>query len=372
MPVIDCIRTTPVVRSHRVQNLEGMFELPPNQQTEKKWKIDCPIEDREWNIGLIVGASGSGKTTVAKELFAAGISQTHHWSGDRSILDDFPSTLGIKEIVGILSSVGFSSPPSWLRPYHCLSNGEQFRVSIARAIAESTGVTVVDEFTSVVDRQVAQVCSASVAKNIRAQSRRFVAVSCHYDIIDWLTPDWVLEMPSGEFTWRSLRRRPAINLEIKRVTRHAWELFRHHHYLDHSLHHASKCFCAFIQGKPVALTGVLYFPHPKKPGWREHRTVCLPDYQGVGIGNAMSEYVASLFASKGIPYRSTTSNPAMMRHRAKSKNWRMIKKPGLNQKVKAGARRLSQLRNTVAASRFTASFEYIGISRHEQAERFGI
>ena len=51
---------------------------------------------------------------------------------------------------------------------------------------------------------------------------------------------------------------------------------------------------------PAAFTAVLAFPHARRPGWREHRTVCLPDFQGVGIGNAMSELVASLFVATAM------------------------------------------------------------------------
>ncbi len=58
-----------------------------------------------------------------------------------------------------------------------------------------------DEFTSVVDRNVAQIGSAAVAKGIRSgQIRcRFVAVTCHYDILEWLAPDWIIDMATREF-----------------------------------------------------------------------------------------------------------------------------------------------------------------------------
>ena len=50
---------------------------------------------------------------------------------------------------------------------------------------------VFDEFTSVVDRQVAQTASLAISKAIRRTKKRFIAVSCHSDIIEWLEPDWV-------------------------------------------------------------------------------------------------------------------------------------------------------------------------------------
>jgi hypothetical protein len=116
------------------------------------------------------------------------------------------------------------------------------------------------------------------------------------------------------------------------------------------------------------MTAVLYGPHADRPGWREHRTVCLPDYQGVGIGNAMSEFVASLFAATGLPYRSVTGHPSMIGHRARSPLWRMTRKPGLMK----NRQRLPSLRRSAALHRLTASFEYVGPPRIEEARRFGI
>jgi len=117
--------------------------------------------------------------------------------------------MGIKEVVDLLTSVGFGSPPAWLRPFRVLSNGEQFRVMVARAIAETTGLIAIDEFTSVVDRQVAKVASHTVQKAIRRRKRQLIAVSCHYDIIEWLQPDWVYQPHTRDFA----RRRPQARRE---------------------------------------------------------------------------------------------------------------------------------------------------------------
>lgn len=372
MPRASIIRQTLIKRTARVMQLEGLFEIPPTQRSEVAWNVSLPLEQRDWNIGLIVGASGSGKTTVARELFGADIVSGYDWSADKSVVDGFPAELSIKEITALLSSVGFSTPPAWLRPFHVLSNGEQFRVTVARGLAEGRALTVIDEFTSVVDRTVAQIGSAAVQKTVRRRKQKLIAVSCHYDILDWLQPDWVYEPATGEFQWRELQRRPELKLEIARVHRSAWQLFKHYHYLDTNIHQAAQCFCAFIDGRPVAFTGVLSFPHAVRPGWREHRTVCLPDFQGVGIGNALSEYVASLFAAKGVPYRSTTSNPAMIWHRAKSKIWKMTSAPKKNLPGNRTTRPLSGLDRTHARNRLVAAFEYVGQKRTIEARAMGL
>src|SRR5580704_17770323 len=210
MPSVDCLRRVPIERTTRVKQLEGLFDVPPAQRSERRWRVSLPLEERDWNVGLIVGPSGCGKSTLARELFGDQPEPT--WPSDRAIVDAFPATLGIKEIVTLLSSVGFSSPPAWLRPYHALSTGEQFRVRIARALAESNDVCVVDEFTSVVDRTVARIGSAAIARTVRAAGKKFVAVTCHYDVIDWLDPDWIYDPAAERFTWRPLRGRPDIAL----------------------------------------------------------------------------------------------------------------------------------------------------------------
>lgn len=370
MPVVDCVASVPVVRTARVMQLEGMFDVPPAERSERAWKAHLPFEDREWRLGLIVGPSGCGKSTIAKRLFGEAVDRPWDWPDDRSLVDAHPGREGIKEITGLLSSVGFSSPPSWLRPFRCLSNGEQFRASVARTLAESPDLAVIDEFTSVVDRTVARIGSAAVAKAVRRSGRKLVAISCHYDIIDWLDPDWTYEPSTDEFHWRSERRRPPLELEIRRVRHTAWQLFRPHHYLSGELAKQAACFVGFVEGRPAAFSSVLSFPHPKRPSWREHRTVCLSDFQGVGIGNALSEYVMSLFAGRGKPATSNTSNPAMIRHRCRSSLWRMHRAPARS--TRSVSRTHARMNATAALGRLIAGFTYVGPARPEDAERFGL
>jgi ABC-type arginine transport system ATPase subunit/GNAT superfamily N-acetyltransferase len=334
---------------------EGIFDVPPSQRSEETWTVNFDLPD-EWNVGLIVGPSGSGKTTVARELFGDSMVSSWEWPQDKSILDGFPANMGIKEIVELLSSVGFSSPPSWVRPFHVLSNGEQFRVNMARTLAESPQLAVVDEFTSVVDRTVAQIGSAAIAKTVRRRGQKFIAVSCHYDITEWLEPDWIYQPHLNEFVSGRSLRRPAIELTIQRVHSSAWQLFRKHHYLDTNLNSASRCYVAFWQGIPVAFAAILaHFGVAEV--WRGHRTVTLPDYQGVGIGNALSGYMGALCKGVGKRLVSTTSHPAMIRSRAASEKWKMTKTPSTNS---SNSRLAKKINYKGADRRYVASFEYVG------------
>jgi len=339
--------------------LEGLFDVAPTQQSTELWTVNLDLPDK-WSVGLIVGPSGSGKTTIARELFSDNLVTSWEWSKTKSILDDFPRDMSIKDIVALLSSVGFSSPPSWVRPFDVLSNGEQFRVTLARTLAEMKDLAVVDEFTSVVDRTVAKTGSAAVAKAVRRRGQQFIAVSCHYDIAEWLEPDWVYQ-PHIDTLDRGCLQRPKIELEVKRVHSSAWQMFRKHHYLNTTINKAARCFVAFWEGVPVAFTAVLHFPHPKvKNIKREHRTVCLPDFQGVGIGNALSDYIGAMCRGIGFRYMSQTSHPAMIRSRNKSKMWRMRQAPTHKKSYKPGPKSGRRSWAEMVRTRLVASFEYVG------------
>ena len=186
--------------------------------------------------------------------------------------------MGIREVTGLLSAVGLSSPPAWLRPRQVLSNGEGFRADVARALAELDGLAVIDEFSSVVDRQVAKVASHAVQKHVRRAGRQLVAVTCHYDVTDWLQPDWAFDAASGEFSWRLVQRHPEIRLDVHPADRRLWPVFRRHHYLSSDLHQSARCFAAYAGGHPVAFASYMHFPHPAAKNIKvSHRVVVLPD-----------------------------------------------------------------------------------------------
>lgn len=360
MPTFHIVRETTIHNSFRVSQMRGMFDYQ-NLTVRHEWNSELPIEQHPWKIGLIVGASGSGKTTLAREAFSGmRIHESFKWSNGKAVVDDFPAEMETKEILGMMNSVGFSSTPHWFKPFSHLSNGQKFRVELARCILENKDGLVFDEFTSVVDRDVAKIGCVALAKALRKKERPpFVAVSCHYDIIDWLDPDWVFDVGSQSFEWRLRRRRPPILIEIHRASPSAWEVFREHHYLDHAIHKGARCFVATWQGKPVGFTSYLHFPHPRcKTFKREHRTVVLPDFQGVGIGNRLSEFVAQKVKEDGNRFISTTSNPAMIHYRSRSPLWkchRFGRVSALSKKTM-----LKDLKKSLSNKRISAGFEYLG------------
>ena len=174
---------------------------------EKRFKGSLPIEDGDWQVGVIVGRSGSGKTSIAKQLFPEAYIRGFQYKS-KCVLDDFPEELETSEITRMLGSVGFASPPDWLKSYDCLSQGEKMRVDIARALCLDQPLIVFDEFTSVVDREIAKVSAYAISKAVRRSKKKFIAVTCHYDVLEWLDPDWVFCTDTMEFDRKKEQGRP--------------------------------------------------------------------------------------------------------------------------------------------------------------------
>lgn len=283
----------------------------------KAWGM--PDIPDEFGIGLIVGASGSGKSTLLKEF---GEVKEHVWDPKKAIVSQFATP---DEAMERLQAVGLNTVPAWLRPYHVLSGGEKFRAELARTVQNNC---VIDEYTSVVNRNVAKSCSVALSRYVkRNKLQKVVLASCHYDIIDWLEPDWVFSTDTGEFTVRRGLRRPEVQISIYHCERNIWPLFAPHHYLRHDLNEASRCYLAIWEneGNPeiIGFTATLPLPSGSlRNAWREHRTVILPDFQGLGLGPRLSNAVGEIMLARGLSFYSRTAHPRLGAYRNASPLWR--------------------------------------------------
>jgi GNAT superfamily N-acetyltransferase len=368
MPLVQVNVSCPVYDSFRVQQVAGMFDVPVAQRSAASFAVEVPDALEDWQIGLIVGPSGSGKTTLARQAFGPYLIEQQAWPGERAVVDCF-GDLSARQITGLLTAVGFSSPPAWIKPYAVLSGGERFRCDLARALAgalegkddeqptsDRSAIVAFDEFTSVVDRNVAQIGSAAVAKSIRNGTIpcRFVAVTCHYDVAEWLEPDWMVDMRDQTCQRRRLRR-PSIDLELYRCKHRLWKLFAPHHYLTGSLSETARCYAAWWKGDPVSFCATLPVIG-RKNHWRITRVVTLPDYQGVGIGMRVAEAVCDLHRGQGHRINVTASHPALIAHCRRSPRWRTARV------LKHGSGNTARfIRNYRSSSgRAVVSFEYLG------------
>jgi ABC-type ATPase with predicted acetyltransferase domain len=196
MPSFDIIKESKPKQSFRVSSVLNAFDLDI-EKVKEHFKGCIDIEGKDWNVGLIVGGSGTGKSTIANEVFGNYFMQYDYKS--EAVIDDMPKEKNIKDITKAFTSVGFASPPSWLKPYSVLSNGEKMRVDLAYCILQEKDIIIFDEFTSVVNREVAKTGSYAISKAVKKLNKKFIAVGCHSDIIEWLEPDWIYNTDEQRF-----------------------------------------------------------------------------------------------------------------------------------------------------------------------------
>ena len=319
----------------------------------------------DWQIGVIYGGSGTGKSTILKNF---GDIQQANFDNSKSLISNF-NWLEPKDATYLLSSMGLSSVPTWLRPFHTLSNGEQYRASLAYVVgkAKENEVILIDEYTSVVDREVAKAMSNALQKYIRRTNKKVILASCHFDIMEWLQPDWVYSPNKGRVERPDyLRQRPSIDLEIFRCRYETWKVFKQHHYLTQELNAAAKCFCFTWNDKPVGFIAILPMPSGTiSDAFRVSRLVILPDYQGLSIGIKILNIFGAMYKSIEKHLYIKTSNPSLFNGMKNSENtWKLVmENNNISQIKKTNDRLLEQGKDNGLKLRkesITKSYKYIG------------
>ena len=158
--------------SYRAARVKSLFNAENGCNFDLEAEIDL---SGEWQIGVVVGPSGSGKSSIGKVIFGENLiyDYTKGWATDRPIIDEIAPNGDFNEVTGALANVGLGDVPAWLRPFRVLSNGEQFRAGLARLICEKPEKVVIDEFTSVIDRQIAKIGSQAFQKAWRRTRIKF-------------------------------------------------------------------------------------------------------------------------------------------------------------------------------------------------------
>lgn len=315
--------------SYRAARVKSLFNVETGANFEHSAAID--IDDGKWQIGVVVGPSGSGKTSIGKKIFGseAAVYSPSGWNAGEPIIDCIAPGADFDLVTGALAAVGLGSVPTWLRPYSVLSNGEKFRADLARIVCEAPAQIVVDEFTSVVDRQIAKFGAMAFAKAWRRTKGKVVLLSCHYDILEWIEPDWVYDTATSRFQRGALWRRPAFNLEIFETGKDYWPMFEPHYYLKLPAMIAATYYIGVVDGEPVSHIAVS--PRLEVNGMRASRMVVMPEWQGAGIGirflNAICQHQVSGQGRFGDRVKTVffhTSHPGLAAGLRRDPRWRQV------------------------------------------------
>jgi ABC-type transport system involved in cytochrome c biogenesis ATPase subunit len=356
LPNGDRLSTSVRVDSTTAQ-AAGAFDLDWTGETSFLPPARPPELPADYGVGVIVGASGSGKTTLLRTF---GEPATPSW-GETSIASHFSTP---EEVAERFYAVGLNSVPTWVKPYSVLSTGERFRADLARSIQDGAAI---DEYTSVVDRTVAVSASNALRRHVEHRGlRRIVIATCHRDVLPWLQPDWVMDLDIRCWALRPREclQRPELVVEVHEARRDAWRVFAPYHYLSADMHPFARCYIATINDSLAAFAAVLPFPNGHlKNAYRGHRTVVLPDYQGLGIGMHLSDWIGGQMLAMGRRYYSKTAHPRMIAYREASPFWRRVSKakPTNPTDVRFGFRGPDYPQKI--ASRIAMSHEYVGSSQ---------
>lgn len=312
--------------NYYIKRAANSVDLNISKKLTHEVSINGDLES-PYNIGLIIGNSGSGKTTFAEHIFGKEIFKSDV-KNNSSIIEQFNDNLEYDERAKALSSIGLNSIPCWIKPFGILSNGEKTRAEIALRLSKSD-IIGVDEFTSVVDRNIAKIMSHSIQRFVRKNNKKIICLSPHRDIVEWLNPDWIIDMNDQIFIdrrllWKNYQRKEKLKFDIREVGRETWKHFSKYHYLSDRLCGGKNyLYGLFLKDKQIGFMAFSnYVPH-RQNLLHSNRIVILPEYTGFGLGLKMVNLCSELLLKKGFDIWIKMSNISTIKSCLKSSLWKL-------------------------------------------------
>jgi energy-coupling factor transporter ATP-binding protein EcfA2 len=316
--------------SFRCQKAANSLDIDLAKKLRHDFSVTADIET-DFNVGVIVGASGSGKTTLAENIYGSE-SLIRMLDPKKPVIEQFPESFTYEECAKNLAGVGLAAVPCWIRPASTLSNGQKERAEIALQMARDDELVVIDEWTSVVDRTVGKIMSDSIQRWARRTNKQVILLSCHYDVLDWLQPDWVIDANKQTFVDRRLLRRSRKEefvFDIREIGRESWKYFSKYHYLSDRLPGGHIELYGLFYGKDQIGFQCFanYVPYAKKSraSKREimhmNRMVIHPDYVGLGLGLRLMNETSRLMHEKHFRVMTRFSSVPVFKALIKSDRW---------------------------------------------------
>ncbi|WP_062120495.1 ATP-binding cassette domain-containing protein [Aureimonas sp. AU40] len=191
--VVDRHFTSSVERTARVLDLAEGFGLG---LSDKRFTVydNLKIEVRDTDVVYITGQSGSGKSLLLKDLIGqmraggklvADLNEIE--LEERPVIDLVGQT--INQATELLGLAGISDAYIYLRKPSELSDGQRYRVKLAKVLESPADVWVADEFGAVLDRETAKVIAFNVQKVARRMGKTLMVATTHTDLGEELGPD---------------------------------------------------------------------------------------------------------------------------------------------------------------------------------------
>jgi GTPase SAR1 family protein len=311
--------------SDHVQYVAKIGDFAHNYSlTYPQWELYIP-KSTEWSILAIVGQSGSGKTGLLQNLKQMEYEQPQ-WD-NRPVIEHIHTDP--KLACKWLGSVGMNTMPNWLKKYTVLSMGERYRVMASWLLARYDNLYF-DEYTSTLDRDTAMSISNSLHKTMHRENKKLIVATCHRDIIEHLKPCYVIDLDKEQvFDTRGLHRQGSKTIELVECNRSLWKHFAPHHYLTAEIPKHTETFLVRWKetGKIIGFTSCHTLPSgTMRNAYIGSRTVCLPQFQGMGMGIKINELLAQYKVGQGKRYFIKTSHPIVGEYHERSPNWKPTSK----------------------------------------------
>jgi ABC-type ATPase with predicted acetyltransferase domain len=365
---VDFKLESEIFTNFRCQVAANSLDIDVKKKSIHHLKIDNIELPSKWNIGLIYGSSGSGKTTLAKHLFGSEIFNILI-DENEPIINQLSKELTYDECANLLNGIGLNSVPCWIRPVKTLSNGQRARAEAVLLMTQNKEYCFIDEWTSVVDRTVAKAMSVCISKFAKKNNKKIILLSCHYDILEWLKPDWVIDCNKQKFELPKsvdffFSEREKLKFDIKEIGRESWRYFSKYHYLSDKLPGGSiYLYGLFLNDVQIGFQCFANYT-PDRKGYKRiyhsNRTVIHPDYNGLGLGILLINETSKLLLQKrDCKIMAKFSSTPVFKAMIKQKQWRFLGETRLMGKMKKGGNmdRKSGVRDCGVKS---YNFEYIG------------
>lgn len=185
--------TTRTERTDRVLEMAEAFGLGLSDTTFHVFK-ELPVEVRQGDVVYITGQSGSGKSLLLRELHAQMVAEGKKVANidevvleDRALIDQVGANMN--DAIELLSRAGINDAYLAVRKPAELSDGQRYRLRLAKLMQEPADVWVADEFGAILDRVTAKAVAFNAAKLARIRGTTLMVATTHTDLGDELGPD---------------------------------------------------------------------------------------------------------------------------------------------------------------------------------------
>jgi len=192
--LINVAFQTRVTKTTRTLEIAESFGLGLD---EKAWSLydNLELEIRGGDVVYITGQSGSGKSVVLRELQrlmkeeGQDVASIEDFAFDdsKNVIDQLGKTTS--EALGLLSMAGLNDAYLFVRKPSEMSDGQRYRLKIAKLIETGAKVWVADEFGAVLDRVTARVVASNLQRAARKAGATVMVATTHEDLKNALRPD---------------------------------------------------------------------------------------------------------------------------------------------------------------------------------------